>query len=266
VIRYDKLNKKAEAARNEIERLERENIELRDEARRIKEVLDSTLHEVRRFSGELGTNAETLSRILEAQRAGDDSLELAQTVFYTAGMISARLGFTDLELNPQAVSRQATLRAGIYKKFEKASHVLALKSRSKRVPIQFRGNSYIDIDALPAFELVPFVILDNAIKYSPSDRPVTVAFEEVAGQHVHVTVSSFGPYVESDELPKIFDKNVRGRHAKGFAGDGLGLYLTKFLCDYHDVTISVDSRNPVLLGDDGRSYGDFSITLFVRRR
>src|SRR5688572_10931848 len=129
MIRYEKINKKIEAAHQEIEELKAENQILRSRADRVKEVLDSTLHEVRRFSGELASHAESLSRLLENQYAGDEAIELAQTVFFTSGMISARLGFTDLELNPQAVSRQATARAGIYKKFEKASHVLKLKSR-----------------------------------------------------------------------------------------------------------------------------------------
>lgn len=264
MIRYDKINKKKLAIEEESERLRTENAKLKQDSERLKAVLDSTLHEVRRFSGELGTHAETLSRLLEAQAISQDAVELTQTVLHTAGMISARLGFTDLELNPQAVSRQATLRAGIYKKFEKARHVLGLKSRSRRVPILFRGNSYLEIEALPAFELVPFVILDNAVKYSPQDRPVNVSFEEMAGQHVRVTVSSFGPYVEPDEIPRIFEKGYRGRHARSTAGDGLGLYLTKFLCDYHDVTISADSRGSVPTPNG--PYGDFSISLFVARR
>lgn len=265
MIRYDKINKRVEAANEEARRLGLENKELRQQAQRLKEVLDSTLHEVRRFSGELGTHAESLSRLLENQGASQEAIELTQTVFYTTGMISARLGFTDLELNPQSVSRQATLRAGIYKKFEKARHLLGLKSRMRRVPIQVRGNSYIEIDALPAFELVPFVILDNAVKYSPSDRPVTVSFEETQGQFVRVTVASCGPYVEPDEITKIFEKGYRGKHARTTAGDGLGLYLTKFLCDYHDVAISADSKNPTQPIGGGPLIGDFSITLFVRR-
>lgn len=263
MIRYDKINKRVEQAKNEVARLREENEKLRRQSDRLKEVLDSTLHEVRRFSGELGTHAETLSRLLESRNIGSDAVELTQTVLHTAGMVSARLGFTDLELNPQSVGRHARLRAGVYKKFEKARHVLGLKCKSRRVTIMFRGASYLEIEALPAFELVPFVILDNAVKYSTNDRNVVVSFEENSGQFVRVTVSSWGPYVEPHELPKIFEKRFRGRHAMGTAGDGLGLWLTKFLCDYHDVAISADSINPTQT--PGGLYGDFSITLFVQK-
>ncbi|HWH83022.1 MAG TPA: ATP-binding protein, partial [Burkholderiaceae bacterium] len=211
MIRYDKVNRKAEALSQRLHQVETENVALREQSGRIKQVLDSTLHEVRRFSGELASHAESLSRLLELNRASEEEIELCQTVFYTTGMISARLGFTDLELNPSAVSRQATIRAGVYKKFEKAKHVLGLKSRLKRVPILFRGNSYFEIDALPAFELVPFVILDNAIKYSLVDRQVSVQFEERANQSLTVTVQSVGPLVEGDEIPHLFDRGYRGK-------------------------------------------------------
>jgi K+-sensing histidine kinase KdpD len=263
MIRYDKINKKIDEAKREYEKLKAENDLLKQEAERLKEVLDSTLHEVRRFSGELGTHAESLSRLLEIQNITPDAVELTQTILHTTGMISARLGFTDLELNPKAVSRQATLWAGIYKKFEKARHVLGLKCRSRRVSIQFRGNSYLEIEALPAFELVPFVILDNAVKYSPSDKSVMVSFEESAAHSVRVTISSFGPFVEADEVSKIFEKGYRGKHAQAISGDGLGLYLTKFLCDYHDVNISATSCGATVTPNG--LFGEFSITLIVTK-
>ena len=263
MIRYDKIYKKVKRAQQESEQLKSQNEALKQESQRLKEVLDSTLHEIRRFSGELGTHAESLSRMLEVQSINKDAIDLAQTILHTSGMISARLGFTDLELNPKAVSRQATLWAGIYKKFEKARHVLGLKSRSRRVPIQFRGNSYLEIEALPAFELVPFIILDNAVKYSPPDRPIIVTFEERTAQSLSVTVASIGPFVEPEELSKIFEKGYRGKHAKGMSGDGLGLYLTKFLCDYHDINITAKSWNK--LETSNGLLGEFSITLIVTK-
>jgi signal transduction histidine kinase len=181
-------------------------------------------------------------------------------------MISSRLAFTDLELNPASVTLQLTLRAGLYKKFQKAHHVLALKARLRRVPIRFTGNSYLEIDALPSFELVPFVILDNAIKYSPADQEIRVKFDEnLPGNRLVIDVSSTGPIVEPDELSAIFDRGVRGRNASKLSvgGDGLGLFLAKFLCDYHGIDVSASSGRESQFSINGVPYGLFHVRLNV---
>jgi len=108
-MRYDKQNKKLMALQNEVERLRTENELLKSESQSIKEILDSTLHKVRRFSAQLLKFAERLSRDTDGQPQLNQT---AQSLFYTAGMISSRLAYTDIELNPIALESQTPIRSG----------------------------------------------------------------------------------------------------------------------------------------------------------
>jgi len=231
----------------------------------IEQVLDSTLHELRRFSAEISTYAEELSKNLEFVEVDAKIKHNAETIFYLSGMISSRLAFTDLELNPMAVVGVQTVRSGIYKKFDKASHILFRRARDKGVQVKFAGNSRREKETLPAFELVPFVIIENAIKYSPQNQQIFVKFEENNGRPLYVTVESLGPIVFPSEIDAIFDRGIRGRQVQklGITGDGLGLYLAKFLCDYHDVALTAKSDQHSTFSMSGVPYSQFTIRLEI---
>lgn len=156
------MNKKVDRLNDQLKELKKQNEALKVEVRSTQEILNSTLHEIRRFSAQLSRFCERISRETE----GNQNLnQLALSAFYTAGMISSRLAYTDIELNQRAIESQTTLRSGIFKKFDKAKRILAEEARSRSVTVQLHGESRAEIDALPVLELLPFVVLENAIKY-----------------------------------------------------------------------------------------------------
>lgn len=264
MINYDKVNRKNAALASKISELSEKYRHLESEHQKVRQALDSTLHEVRRFSNEISIHAEALSKQLKQINADVYHQELCDTIMYTNGMISSRLGFTDIELNPASVRLQMSIRTGIYKKFEKARHVLTLKAKHRRVQIKMIGNSYIEIDALPSFELVPFVLLDNAIKYSPENQDVVVNFDEQANrQSLTVEVRSIGPMVAPEEAVEIFNRGKRGQNAikLSAAGEGLGLFLAKFLCDYHDIRLSAHPSQHRDFDIGGVPYSQFVVRI-----
>lgn len=82
-------------------------------------------------------------------------------------------------------------------------------------------------------------LLENAIKYSPSHKKVTVRTREENGR-VHVYVADEGPGIPADELPRVTGKFYRGSNAESASrGSGLGLYLAKYFVELHQGTIDI---------------------------
>lgn len=256
-MRYDKHIRRLDRLNAEIADLKAQNERLCADARNIRDILDSTLHEVRRFSAQLNKFAERLSRDTEGQPQVNQT---ALSLFYTAGMISSRLAYTDIELNPGALENQTVIRSGIYKKFDKAKRILAEEARDRQVTIRLDGESRVEIDTLPVFELLPFVLLENAVKYSPKGQSVAVSFEPAGGRQT-VTVTSVGPAVADAELPHLFERGYRGAQAAGLPGDGLGLFLAQQVCRFHDVQIRAEIGRRDLYQMGGISYSEFRIVL-----
>jgi K+-sensing histidine kinase KdpD len=267
-MRYDSYNNKVSKLNDDLLKEKEKYSELNYEYENLKSILEGTMHEVRRFSGELSSKAEELNRIVASFSGADQKIkDLSDNIFFLGGMLSARLGFTDIELNPSSISKQPYLRSCIYKKFEKSRYALFNKAKFKNINITFNGNSFMELEAIQAFELLPFVLMENAIKYSPRDQSIDITFDEIENKELNVIITSIGPLIEKDENEKLFDRGFRGTNANksSVSGEGLGLYLAKSLCDLHSISISITASSEKRFDFDRIPYSDFSIKLVYRR-
>jgi signal transduction histidine kinase len=86
--------------------------------------------------------------------------------------------------------------------------------------------------------------LTNALKYSPSDRPVAVALQ-LESQQALVLVRDEGPGIPLEEQPHIWDRFHRVKaipvRSGGGVGLGLGLYISKTIIEGHGGQVGVES-------------------------
>jgi signal transduction histidine kinase len=87
-----------------------------------------------------------------------------------------------------------------------------------------------------------FILLDNAVKYSPSGGSVSIGTHH-GEEGAFLQVRDSGSGIAAEDLPNIFDRFYRadkGR-SRGEAGVGLGLSLAKAIADAHHAEITVTS-------------------------
>ena len=83
-------------------------------------------------------------------------------------------------------------------------------------------------------------LLGNALKFTPAGGRVTLEAGPADGQ-AGLGVADTGAGIPSDELPHIFDRFWRGRHAAGVAGSGIGLAVVAELVRAHGGTVTATS-------------------------
>lgn len=85
-------------------------------------------------------------------------------------------------------------------------------------------------------------LLENAIKYSPTNSKILVTSEELEGKII-IQVADQGIGISENEIKHIFTKFYRTKHVKNspIKGSGLGLYLAKYFVELHKGQISVES-------------------------
>jgi signal transduction histidine kinase len=87
-------------------------------------------------------------------------------------------------------------------------------------------------------------LLDNAIKYSPGDRPVSVEWS-MEDAHVAIKVHDEGLGVHDSERKAIFQKFVRGTAARtsNAKGSGVGLAMVRHIVAAHGGNITLASKS-----------------------
>ncbi|WP_394205821.1 proteobacterial dedicated sortase system histidine kinase [Shewanella waksmanii] len=82
-------------------------------------------------------------------------------------------------------------------------------------------------------------LIANAIEFSPQHDAIAVELTS-NGKHAQITVSNHGPGLPSDMGEQIFESmvSVRSQKAQEKPHLGLGLYIARLICDFHQGSIS----------------------------
>lgn len=88
-------------------------------------------------------------------------------------------------------------------------------------------------------------LLENAVKYSPKEKPVTCILEKNNSEiMLHIKDEGYG--IPEDEKKKIFAKFYRigNESTRKTQGTGLGLYLCRKIASDHNADITVTNNQP----------------------
>jgi heavy metal sensor kinase len=139
-----------------------------------------------------------------------------------------------LELEPIDVTAVAT--AAITEvQASAAEKQIGLQTRFASQPLMAHGNE-------AGLRRLLLILLDNAIKYTPSGGDVTLSMEAVA-TGIRVQVADTGEGIPEAALPHIFERFYRADtvRARG-SGTGLGLSIARTISRAHSTEISVESE------------------------
>jgi Histidine kinase-, DNA gyrase B-, and HSP90-like ATPase len=175
---------------------------------------------------------------------------------------TAFMSFVNLEgtlhLTEISVYRSVTRAISAVKHIER----LSLK---KGLTFQMVGESHGSLRGPNVFEFIPFMLLENAIKYSPRmGRVLAEVLEDSA--NFNIRIFSSGPMWERDEETRLFEKGFRGKHAQNAVskGAGVGLYFVKkALSELYDATISAEQKVGPDLSLNGIVYRDTTFSIRI---
>jgi len=152
----------------------------------------------------------------------------------TEAIQMARIEAGKLQLQRQPVSAALIVDTAM-RKFKN-------RAEDRRITIQIDSS-------MPAVEadeeLISMVLqqlVDNALKYSPSDLPLVISAREEGGSLV-VSVTDKGPGIPEHEQSRIFEKFYRGdAYRQSTPGTGMGLTIAREIVKAHGGRIWLHSR------------------------
>lgn len=114
------------------------------------------------------------------------------------------------------------------------------QSRGIKIITKVSSDIYIRIDQVSYTEILNN-LLENAIKYTRVEGSVTVSLS-VLSDNIFLSVKDNGVGIESGELDKIFDSYYQVEvSTDSYYGLGIGLAITKEICDIWGATVDVTS-------------------------
>jgi len=212
----------------------------------LKNIMRSSIHEVRSINTDIyhvSLNASDSNPAIKNKALKD--------IQALSGLLKDRVDFLDAISNPLMLAIRGG-KSDIYRMFDKVVRSLDATAQKNNVTIRLTGDTQGRVEGIRLFSVIPYLMLQNALKYAPSNTMVEVNLRE-DDNIIYVMTSSWGPIVEEDEVSKIFRSGYRGRQAAKFEkdGTGIGLFFLKQLVEMHDggkVSFYQDSKPKIIDG------------------
>lgn len=118
----------------------------------------------------------------------------------------------------------------------------AISSGELKLKIEPGIYSEVDVSTFPS---IVTNLVDNAIKYSPGEKQITVELLMEKGQVV-LKVKDLGCGIPGQDKDKIFSKFYRAgnEETRNTKGTGLGLYIVNYIVKNHNARIRVKDNIP----------------------
>lgn len=231
---------------------------------KIRSFAIESIHEIRSINSSLYNIGFELQEKLQYDR---HHLALAKNVVALSELISTRIELTDISIseNEEDILKKSS-PVPVFKLFDKIIRCYIAYAAKRKITFKLEGTSRSQTLGLEHFELIPMILIDNAVKYSPNGKEIKVIFNEDA-DFIKINLISLGPKINQDEENKIFEKSYRGRNAvqSGKKGSGIGLYFVGKLMESINSDISVlQEENPINL--DRKTFYSTNFQLLFRRQ
>ena len=208
----------------------------------------NVLHDISSATKIVNRNLEDFFKVsdvdlndLEAEGPRDWKQTKALDLLNSVRLLSDFLKLPAIAVNPGSASVEPKRKTNLYSLVYRVSATFKGEARRKHLDLYTSGSSHLKFDLFDTFVLLPFILIENAIKYSVPNNRIGVAVNEVSQSMAKVTIDSVGPKIDTG-LP-IFDKGFRSPEGVAFVrtGKGYGLYIADIVAKAHQVKIDVSS-------------------------
>lgn len=206
----------------QIENYVQRNAASESEIRKKSELeLTALVHDLRHLSASIyhsAVEAETAIKSSDWRKSSED----IKTVIASQTMLRVRIDYLDFSNSVDRFVDNEEIP--VYSRVDKVIRCFRAAARHKGIDIRLSGSSYRLANGPNILDIVPYTIIENAIKYSPNSLSIDVSVIDVVGA-VKVSITSFGPVLLPGEEKEVFRRGFRGGNAVAFRSEGTGLGL-----------------------------------------
>ncbi len=115
------------------------------------------------------------------------------------------------------------------------------RDEAARMRLVAPDEAWLDVDA-PRLDQVVTNLLDNALKYSPSESPIEIRVTD-ADAGVELRIADRGIGLDAATRDRLFEAFGRGANAEHYQGLGLGLFISHRIVEEHGGRIEAAQRS-----------------------
>jgi signal transduction histidine kinase len=216
----------------------------------VNQELRAYVHEIKKINAAIINQSVQMITLVGRGDSLGQVKQVAYSLLGNASLLKMRSDLMQFVSNPDlSMQDQET---NVAKSFQRICEMFRQTRAAKNLVMPIESDFMVTGPNL--FDLVPFIVLENALKYSPENQNIRIGFSKVRSEG-RVSVENYGPLIEPEEIDKIW-WGYRSKAASDCVeeGEGIGLQTLRGIVENHfygDINVN---QFPDNVEYNGRKY------------
>ena len=172
-----------------------------------------------------------------------------ESIYHLSDFITKRIELYRMTSNTEIIRTGKKRKRNAYQLWDIYRHIFDDFCREAKLSIDMKiynlnhveeNNKSTDFYANDSITILPYLLIDNAVKYSKKDSSIKIRFYQQEGLLKKITISSIPSYVIMEKPKNLFERGYRAsNNTSKSSGSGLGLDIVKQICDYNDINVDI---------------------------
>lgn len=245
---------------------------LKNEKNYLDEFIENTIHDVRKFNANIKARSEIISNKSGSRKKEMESIKkCAENIWAMSQLISTRLSEYDYLYAEAPLQCGSKYDFNFFATFDKIRRCMLYEAKKgdKEIRVRSKNGNCSAIQAYDSIKYMPFLLIDNALKYSFNNTIIEVEIKDEDNKQI-IEIKSTGVFVDESEIESLFIRGYRGKNSSEFTenGSGIGLYLVKEICNANDIKIEINTKKILNITPRKRGVdeGIFNVILCVEKQ
>lgn len=202
-----------------------------------KNLIEYFLHETVNINDSIRTHSEIISKGINDKQGLPYHIDI---IHENSSLLTTLTTVIKYSLNSNfKVEGEKDLR-NIHGKFKKAGISLKRRLKNKNIKFNLECEKIPLINLYPIIDTLPYILIDNAIKYSHKDSEIDIEICDL-GKEISISIENYGPEIFCNEEKKLIERGYRGASVSdsNIPGSGLGLSIANDICESHQGSMEI---------------------------
>jgi len=232
-----------------------------------QDIFVNFFHEMQNYINTLSASSDSMGRCNAESGKIDKAgmIHHANSIREVVELMKFHVTLVNIDTNPSFFKLQKPKTINVYDVFKRSTYIFKPRAKKNKIRFKIESEKIPSIEIIPVINIVPSIIFDNCIKYSPGDSLIYIDIESDQ-KDISVTVQSMGPVVYKNEIDQLKAKGFRGENAQEITseGSGVGLHYLKTICELCNINLTISSdSNSYSIND--MEYSNFKVNMVIPR-
>lgn len=257
LLRENYINKKMQDKKNveqkiflkkeidDIIKIDKENLQHVNNSELLYKNMSDFLHDITKVNKMI----DKYSKAITKNGLVKKDISKLESIYHLSDFISKRIELYRMASNPEIIKTGRKRKRNAYQLWDIYRYIFNdfCKESELNIDMKIYNENHIEendkgtfFNANDSITILPYLIIDNAVKYSREKSTIKVRFYQNNDILKKMTISSIPSYIIMEDPDKLIDRGYRAaNNTSKSSGSGLGLNIANQICEYNDINLKI---------------------------